>query len=372
MPLKTVTGKLHMPVATENDVQQVFEMGLRLSERELGRSRYEDYVRDLADHLFYVSAIHPEHFRSLQEAVVAVPDERLRTFDLTFPTWLYLMQDAPDACVEQLARRLAPAGQIPPMAEFALEQMLASICTPAALEALAAYAERSGKHQELEDLGFWMPPATAQAVPRFTRERRAVRVERFDGTVDRLASMPHPVGLPLSTIVADPSQDTIVWHYCSFALADIAGLPPVSAKRLHLVSPPLNSDWTLFCKVAEGNHYAEPTLVTSTEIETEEMSDMRAEAQERASEDTGHLTLLPYDDQLVYCNGHTELTPGVVGDVGGPPIGLYPNPSCPTCGKLLFHVATVTKDIREYGDGFRSLFVCEDCQIAASHATMWN
>jgi hypothetical protein len=361
-----------MPVATEDDVQQLFEMGLRLSERDLGRSRYEDYVRDLADHFFYISAIHPEHFRSLQEAVVAVPDERLRNFDLTFATWLYLMQDAPDACVDSLMRRLTRSGQIPPMAEFDLEQILAGICTPAALEALAAYAEKSDKREEFQNQGFWIPPEAYQAVPRFTRERRAVRVERFDGNVDELESVTHPVGLPLSTIVADPSQDTIVWHYCSFALADIAGLPPVPAKRLHLVSPPLNSDWTLFCKVAPGDRYAEPTLVTSNETETEEMSDMRAEAQERASEDTGHLTLLPYDDQLVYRNGHTELTLGVVGDVGGPPIGLYPNPSCPNCGKLLFHVATVTKDVREYGDGFRSLFVCEDCQIAASHATMWN
>ena len=36
--------------------------------------------------------------------------------------------------------------------------------------------------------------------------------------------------------------------------------------------------------------------------------------------------LKPYDGDLIYCNGHILATPGVVGTVGGPPIGLYPNP----------------------------------------------
>ncbi|GHO57540.1 hypothetical protein KSB_60150 [Ktedonobacter robiniae] len=31
---------------------------------------------------------------------------------------------------------------------------------------------------------------------------------------------------------------------------------------------------------------------------------------------------MPYDDQLVYCNGYTQLTKGVHGDVGGPPLEL--------------------------------------------------
>jgi hypothetical protein len=211
-----------------------------------------------------------------------------------------------------------------------------------------------------------------RAIPRFTRERRAVRVERFAGDADDPEAVPHPVGLPLSTVVADPTQDTIVWHYCSFTLAEMEGLPGLSARRLHLVSPPLNSDWTVFSSLDADGRYADATLMRREETDPEEMADMRADTRARAEEDRGYLTLLPYDDQLVYCNGHTEHTPGVVGDVGGPPIGLYPNPRCPTCSTLMFHVATVTKDVREYGDGFRSLFVCEDCDLTASHATMWN
>jgi len=79
-----------------------------------------------------------------------------------------------------------------------------------------------------------------------------------------------------------------------------------------------------------------------------------------------------YDDELVYSNGHILMTPGVVGTTGGPPLGLYPNPCCPSCGRLMLHVATVEHLVREYGDGFRSLYLCEDCHTAACNATGWN
>ena len=36
------------------------------------------------------------------------------------------------------------------------------------------------------------------------------------------------------------------------------------------------------------------------------------------------------------------------------------------------HLATVEHHVREYGDGFRSLFLCEDCRMAACNATGWN
>jgi len=66
------------------------------------------------------------------------------------------------------------------------------------------------------------------------------------------------------------------------------------------------------------------------------------------------------------------LTPSVMGDVGGPPIGLYPNPHCLSCQKLMFHLSTVVSDVREYGEGFRSLYLCETCGLVASHASPWN
>jgi hypothetical protein len=37
----------------------------------------------------------------------------------------------------------------------------------------------------------------------------------------------------------------------------------------------------------------------------------------------------------------------------------------------MFHVVTVENHVRDYGDGWRSLFVCEDCHTVASNATGW-
>jgi hypothetical protein len=38
----------------------------------------------------------------------------------------------------------------------------------------------------------------------------------------------------------------------------------------------------------------------------------------------------------------------------------------------MFHVATVENHIREYGDGWRSAYICDDCQIVSCTATGWN
>jgi hypothetical protein len=86
----------------------------------------------------------------------------------------------------------------------------------------------------------------------------------------------------------------------------------------------------------------------------------------------GAAELRPYDADLVYCNGHIQLTPGVVGTAGGPSIEIYANPSCPSCGRLMFHVASVENHIREYGDGWHSIFICEDCRMVSCNATGWN
>jgi hypothetical protein len=219
--------------------------------------------------------------------------------------------------------------------------------------------------------GFWIPPDNAPAIPRFTPGRLAAQFQPFDGALDTLINRPHPVGLPVAMVMADPSQQLVTWHYCSFSLNAIDGLPRLGVARLHLVSPPLFDEWTLYCDLAPDGRYVHPTLSSSTEADGEDMRDMQRAAIERHG-GQGQLTLLPFDDRLVYCNGHVELTPGVVGNVGGPPIGVYPSPSCSSCGKLMFHIATLRDGVRQYGDGFRSLFVCEDCERIACHATGWN
>ena len=95
---------------------------------------------------------------------------------------------------------------------------------------------------------------------------------------------------------------------------------------------------------------------------------LREEAIEYQNKGRGELLLLPYDDQLIYRNSHTQGTQEVYGDVGGPPPGLNENPCCPDCGKLMFHVCTISSNLREFGDGFRSAFFCEDCMQTASQA----
>jgi hypothetical protein len=250
--------------------------------------------------------------------------------------------------------------------------MLAAICTPAALQALAEHARRVGSVGDLANMGFWIPPDAGPAVPRFTPERQAAQFQSFDGTVDELARLPHPVGLPVAMFMHEPAQHLVAWHYSSFSLDVIAGLPRLQVPRLHLVSPPLFSEWTLHCDLGMDGRYKHPTLSPPMGEGVEGMVDLRLATNERQDAGRGQLALLPYDDRLVYRNGHVLLTEGIVGGVGGPPIGLYPNPTCPSCAKLMFHVATLTVEVREYGDGFRSLFVCEECECAACQATSWN
>ena len=38
----------------------------------------------------------------------------------------------------------------------------------------------------------------------------------------------------------------------------------------------------------------------------------------------------------------------------------------------MFHVATLPMHIREYGHGWRTLSLCEDCGRVACTATSWN
>jgi hypothetical protein len=125
-----------------------------------------------------------------------------------------------------------------------LEQMLAGICTPAALSALAAYARETRAEAKFAAIGFWIPPNVAAAIPRLTRQRNAVElhvVDNVDGSgvnaVDRQVRK-HPVGLPLDAVMRDPVQSVVTWHYCSLDLAEVAGLPPVATERLHILSPP--------------------------------------------------------------------------------------------------------------------------------------
>src|SRR5689334_8669989 len=106
MPLHPNGGKLLMPVETEADVQALFEKALSLSQTSSFSTRHR-YQTDIADHFYYIGAIYPQHFRPLQNEVVQLPGEQLSFFDFPFATWLYLLQDAPDSCVEHIMQRLS-------------------------------------------------------------------------------------------------------------------------------------------------------------------------------------------------------------------------------------------------------------------------
>ncbi|MDQ2715410.1 MAG: hypothetical protein M3Z08_10930, partial [Chloroflexota bacterium] len=330
------------------------------------------YHADIEDHFYYIGAICPQHFRPLQNEVVNLPGQQLTFFNFSFATWLYLLQDAPDSCVEQLMQRLSRANEECP--SYVLEMMLAAVGTPAALMAIADYAERAHTQKVFRDLGFWLPGDNKSAEPRFTRHRQAIRFQPVEDTLspDELAKRTHPVGLPVSFVAEGPAQDVITWHYVTLDLTQIDGLPATPFSRVHLVSPPHDGMWTLFCAISAQNLYTQATLHGSEDEDPEMIERLREQAIAYQHAGRGEVLLLLYDDQLVYRNGHTQLTVGVHGDVGGPPLGVYENPCCPVCGRLMFHVCTVASTLREYGDGFRSAFLCEECLQVASQAMGWN
>jgi hypothetical protein len=371
MPLQPNGHKLLMPVETEADVSILFEKALSLSQTSSSSTR-ASYRMDIEDHFYYIGAICPHHFRPLQNEVINLPGKQLTFFQFSFPTCLYLLQDASDNCVEQLMQRLyLPEQDCSP---YTFEWMLAAIGTPAALAAMAEYAERTHQPKVFRDLGFWLPGKGKSAEPRFTRHRSAVYFQPANTTLplDELVKRPHPVGLPISFIARKPAQDMITWHYLTLDLAQIDGLPPTLFSRIHLVSPPRDWRWTLFCTISPQNLYTEADLRAYEDETPETLKQLQEQAVDYQNDERGEILLLPYDDQLVYSNGHTQSTKGVHGNVGGPPLGLDENPCCPVCEKLMFHVCTVAATLREYGDGFRSAFFCEDCMQTASQAMGWN
>lgn len=366
MPLQPVTRTFQMPLENSADVEALFVAGLDLLNHPSASYRH-NAARDLEDHFFYLGAVHPEHVHLLRSELIRLSDEQLKIFSFRFSTWLYLLDGADNSCVGHLTTAL---DQQPD--NWLRWSMLAAIGTPAALSNLAELARRHNYTSELEDLGFEIPGNGGAAIRRFTLWRRAIKRVDIQGSRADLVSSRHPIGLPLNAVTV---SEGISWHYLTLDLTEIEGLPPMPVQRLHLVSPLKDSGWTLFAQILTNSRYE----VRSVEVDehyigddTDEFDALLSNQDNDKWEDLGYGELLPYDDKLTYCNGYTMCTHGVDGIVGGPPRGLYPNPKCPCCQRLMFHLATVRSDIREYGDGWRILFFCEDCQMVACQATSWN
>ena len=364
MPLQPVTGTLHMPVETEADVRKLVEEGLQLVNHP-SRLRRQNASRDLEDHFFYLGAVKPHLVRPLQHAFAGLSDEQRAIFAFRFKTWLYLLDGADDACVEILASALStkPGDNV-------LQAMLGAAGTPTALSAVGDAARDHALASEFEKMGFHIPASHGPARPRFTLWRRAIRVQPFPRSQTELEGMPNPIGLPLSRVVTTASQQLIRWHYLSVDLPDGGDIPPLPSRRLHLVSAPIFIGWALFCTILPDGRYEVHSVVRDDD--DDELDTLLEEYVNDEPVGLGTAELVLYDDSLIFLNAHVLQTEGVVGDLGGPPIGLYPNPKCPLCHTLMFHILTVESGIREYGDGMRSLFVCEACAVAACTATNWN
>ena len=312
-------------------------------------------LRGLADHFVYIGAVNPGLFQSLQRDAAALTDSELTGFKLGLRGWLPLMQGSPDDCVDLLVGRLRDNP-----ADWRRRDMLAAILTDRALTALADIARLGESVADYELMGFEIP-GTGAAVPRFLTDRYAIKIDSEENRQGRLYHDKMQIGLPLADIT-DGDQPAIAWHYLTLDLAKIPEASTLPFGRLHLVSPAINCDWSIACVVDDADRYR--VLAVDGKVNDKPYAPIDATP--------ASAVLIPFDDSLTYTNGHVFSTDGVHGMVGGPPIGLYPNPKCPTCSRLMLHLCTAESRIHEYGDGFRCLYACEGCRIATSTGVNWN
>jgi hypothetical protein len=352
MPIRPVTRMEPLPVDSPDDVAALVELA--------GKAATDDKLaRGLADHFAYLAGVHPEWLQPYQEVFIT---ELANSVGPSFADQCALLAGAPDRCVAHLMDKLRRGWS------FYEAWTLAAIGTDAALAAVAEDVRAGADRAEYERLGVWVP-TDGPAQYRFSPDRRAVFLRPVADPAE-LSRVAHPVGLPLDLVVHDPANTPVTWHYTSLRLAEVPGLPDWPAERVHLVSPRATWDWTLTARIDDEGRYRDETALIDSPPDAEEEGYFRSE--ERYGGRPGALELRPFDADLVYCNGHIQLTEGVVGTAGGPPIGIYANPHCPSCDRLMFHVFSVEHHVRDYGDGWRSLFVCAECQVAACNGTGWN
>jgi hypothetical protein len=353
MPVEPIYNDMQpLPVQTPEDVARLVDLLVPAADDD-------KLSRVLGDHFSLLAATHPEWFTPYRELVLT---ERLEPFSGNFGDFCILFGGAPDDCVDHLLGQLRDGWSISP------GWALASIGTEASMTALADWVRAGGDRSEVEERGVWVPP-TGPAQYRFAMERKAVFLRRLDGPAD-LATVDNPVGLPLADVLRDPEHSPVTWHYVSLRVDQLPGMATWPVERVHLVGPRANWDWQLTAAFDEhGRYHGEIAHLDSPPDPEDEQYFI---GDEQYGGNHGAVELRPYDADLVYCNGHIQLTPDVVGTAGGPPIGIYANPHCPSCTRLMFHVASVEHHVRDYGDGWRSLYVCEDCRLVTCNATGWN
>jgi hypothetical protein len=356
MPLERNGRLTDQTVAMERpeDIDLVFAALRRVPTR--GFFTRDRAQREIAEEVGYQLLVHPDWIIPHVDALTREGVAAAMTFD-----WLCLLME--HASAELVTAVIDRARKDEHDVEAGL--LLLAARTPDAMMVIGELARsRSQIRDDCRRHGFDLA-ATGPAVPRFTTERRALRLR--DGTP--LSGEPHAAGLPLSDIVA-PGEDRITFHYLSVTPGEFAALPPWPG-RAHIVSIRAWTGWT----VVGHPDAAGRLLVTQVDLDDDEsLSDLVDMLDEAAGhpQPSGAVELLPFDDRLMYVNQHPHLTPGVFGVLGGPPMGLAPAPVCPGCARLMFHAGYIEARPREYGDGFRSLFLCEHCVASATLATLWN
>lgn len=275
-------------------------------------------------------------------------------FPAGFDALCLFLTDLESDVFDELAQRAATSN------DFFDWWLLAAVDSEPARHIAADAARAAGKLDELHDLGVEVG-ATGPAVWRFARDRYAM-------FADPSASGARHRWEPPKASVAEDVQ--VRWAYCTVDVAAVGTMPAWSPGLAHMIAVARDPVWT-----AQGSIDGEGRIIDVTVLAEDEDADYEAAvASHRASiegtEESLAARLVAFDDQLVYCNGHVELTPDLLAVVGGPPLGLYGSPDCRSCGRLMFHVASLAD--RRYDEGFRSLYICERCTIVATTAKNWN
>lgn len=354
MPVEPNNGTLLVDLSSEAGVAELVEYAEILDPERVRTFLTEDWriASDIGDHLLYLSAVHPEWFAPYRELAVTELYERL---PMNLEVAAVLLPGIDGAVLGPLCDQV----RADPKDRSAME-LLAGTADPEALEVVADAVRAGGSTRDAGASGIHVG-ATGPASWRFTASRAAIHVpaQPHHGEPDGI------VGLPLCEVADDP-EGVITWHYLSAPPTLVAGTPRWPHDLVHLLSP--RTYWyELYSEVGPDGRCHHPVADDGGEPFDVHLADIEADPPPPVG-----VAIRAYDGELVYRNGHILSSAGVVGSMGGPPVGLYPNPACPGCGVLMFHVATVEHGIREYGDGFRSVFICETCERTCSTGTGWN
>jgi len=364
MPLKPVGGKLHLPLETQGDAERLFAVAIGLVD-EKNPFLKPLLVRDIADHFYYLGAVHSALTLPLRERLTRLTDRQLEGFRFKFETWSPLLDGAGDEDADFLASQI----HRDPGCESRID-MLAAIGTPYAYARLGEVALKHDLIGKVERRGFAFARATASFQPRFTKQRRAIKVTSYEGDRYDLVSEKNPIGLPLNAVAAPDDAGTIAWHYLTVDLTGFEGMP-IFSPRLHVVSPRCFMGWTLTCEVQDDARYKTVSLSTDEEPE-DDLDDLLSDLHNDKDDSLATAEFVPLDDRLTYGNELVLSPAQIAGRLGGPPIGLHPNPVCARCEEVMFHVLTIDNDLRSYSDGMISLFICEACRLVTCRSTGWN